>query len=289
MAETVRDIFDQVINVLSSLGQTITVWDILDVLIITFLIYKVLSILKRTSASSVIQGLAIILIVAWFANVFEMNILSYFLRQILQLGIVVIVVLFQPEIRKFFERIGTTRLSTFFRTRRKYDVIEAVIEQVVLSCVSMSGTKTGALIVFERKVGLNDYAITGVSTGAEVSKELIESIFFENTPMHDGAMIIRDDKILAAACMLPLSTNFNIIKELGMRHRAGVGISERSDAVVVLVSEQTGGISVAIDGMLKRNLDEETLRRLLINEVVLVDDAREKARREKHALKTQQG
>lgn len=285
MAITVQEIVDQVINVLSSLGQIIRVWDILDILIIAFLVYRILSIMQRTSASSVIQGLVIILGVAWIAYFFRMNVLSYMLGQVLQLGIVVVVILFQPEIRRLFERMGTTSIGSFFRRRRRYDKIEETISAVVESALAMSKTKTGALIVFERKVGLNDYAVSGISIGAEVSPELIQNIFFENAPMHDGALIIREDKILAAACMLPLSTNYNISKELGMRHRAGLGISERCDAVVVLVSEQTGGISVAIDGMLKRNLDEDMLTNILITEVLVADDAREKARREKHLKK----
>lgn len=288
MLDILRDIFDQVINVLTSLGQTATPWDIVDVLVIAFLIYRVLSTMKRTSASSVIKGLVIILAVAWIANVFQMNIISYFLRQVLQLGVIVMVVIFQPEIRRLFERMATTTLGSLFRKRGRHEDLERCINNVVESCMAMSNSRTGALIIFERKVGLNDYAVTGVNINAEVSKELIQSIFFENTPTHDGALIIREDKILAAACMLPMTTNHNISKELGMRHRAGLGISERSDAVVVLVSEQTGGISVAIDGMLKRNLGGDTLRQLLINEVLIAEDYREKARRDKMAKKVQQ-
>ena len=284
--EAVREIFYQVINVIASLGHTIRIWDIVDILVIAFIIYRVLSFMHKTSASSIIKGLLILLGVAWLANVLTMNVVSFLIRQVLQLGIIVVVVLFQPEIRKLFERMGTTRINySFFSKRGKYDDVELVINDVVASCQSMSSNQTGALIVFERKVGLNDFADTGVSINAEVSVELIQSIFFENSPMHDGALIIRDSKILAAACMLPLSTNYNISKELGMRHRAGIGISERSDAVVVLVSEETGDISVAIDGMLKRNLDGETLEKLLINEVLIYDDAKERARREKIAKK----
>jgi len=224
--------------------------------------------MQKTSASSVIKGLLLIVAVAWTANFFNMNILSYLLRQVLQMGLIVIVVLFQPEIRKIFERMGTTRLNTIFRRRGKQESIEAVLKQIILACYAMQKTKTGAIIVYERKVGLNDYAITGVNVDADVSSELIQNIFFDNSPLHDGALIIRNDRILAASCMLPLSNNYSLSKDLGMRHRAGVGLSERSDAVIVVVSEQTGSISIAIDGMIKRSLDNDTFEKLLRNEVL---------------------
>ena len=275
MADTLRDIFEQVIGVLVTLRSTIRIWDVIDILIIAFLIYRMLSIMQKTSASSVIKGLGLILGVAWIANLLNMNILTFLLRQVLQLGTLVIIVLFQPEIRKLFERMGTTRLDSIFRKRRRYENIEATIQNVVDSCNTMIKSKAGAIIVFERKVGLNDYAMTGVSIDAQASPELIQSIFYANSPMHDGALIIRDDRILAAACMLPLTTNYGLSKDLGMRHRAGVGLSERSDAVVVLVSEQTGSVSVAIDGMLKRSLDNDTLKKLLINEVLIHDDTKD--------------
>jgi len=231
-----------------------------------------LSFMRKTSASSVIKGLLIILGVAWISNILRMNIISYLLRQVMQMGIIVIVVLFQPEIRKLFEQMGTTRLNTLFRKRGRYESIEAAVQNIVSACYAMSESETGAIIVFERKVGLNDYAITGVSVDAQVTTELVQSLFFLNSPLHDGALIVRDDRLLAAACMLPLSTNYNLSKDLGMRHRAAVGLSERSDAVVVIVSEQAGTISVAIDGMLKRNLGKETFEKLLRNEVLHSDE-----------------
>jgi len=224
--------------------------------------------MQKTSASSVIKGLLLILCVAGLANFFNMNILSYLLRQVLQMGMIVIIVLFQPEIRKMFERMGTTRLSSLFRRKRKHEIIEVVLQQIIDACYAMPKSETGAIIVFERKVGLNDYAITGVNIDASVSTELILNIFFQNSPMHDGALIIREDRLLAAACMLPLSSNYGLSKDLGMRHRAGVGLSERSDAVVIIVSEQSGAISVAIDGMLKRNLDNDTFEKILKSEIL---------------------
>ena len=279
MIATVRELANQIFGILLALQQTIKIADIFDILIIAFLIYRILSFMQKTSASSVIKGLLIILGVAWVSNLLNLNIISYLLRQVLQMGIVVIVILFQPEIRKMFERMGTTRLSTLFRKRGKSEDIENVLQEVVAACSAMAGDFTGAIIVFERKVGLNDYAVTGVNLDAGVTSELLQTVFFNNSPLHDGALIIREDRVLAAACMLPLSTNYSLSKELGMRHRAGVGLSERSDAVVAMVSEQTGTISVAIDGMLKRNLDTDTFEKLLRNEILPTDDTKEKRKK----------
>jgi len=279
MIATARELANQIWGILLALQQTIKIADIVDILIIAFLIYRILSFMQKTSASSVIKGLLLILGVAWVSNLLNLNIISYLLRQVLQMGIIVIVILFQPEIRKMFERMGTTRLITLFRKRGKSEDIEIVLQEVVAACSAMASDFTGAIIVFERKVGLNDYAVTGVNLDAGVTSELLQTVFFNNTPLHDGALIIREDRVLAAACMLPLSTNYSLSKELGMRHRAGVGLSERSDAVVAMVSEQTGTISVAVDGMLKRNLDADTFEKLLRNEILSTDDIKEKRKK----------
>jgi len=281
MLESIREFIQPIWEVILAFRLTVRVWDIVDILIMTFLIYRVLSFMQKTSASSVIKGLLVVLAVAWLANLFNMNILSYLLRQVVQMGIIVIVVLFQPEIRKMFEKMGTTRLNTLFRRKRKQETIETVLRQVISSCYAMSESQTGAIIVIEREVGLNDYAVTGVKIDADVSSELIQNIFFHNSPLHDGALIIRDDRILAASCMLPLSNNYSIGKELGMRHRAGVGLSERSDAIAVIVSEETGAVSVAIDGMLKRSLEKDTFEKLLWSEVLTNYDSKNKNKAKK--------
>jgi len=281
MIETARDIIDQIFGVLMTLRQTVRIWDIIDILIMAFLIYRVLSFMQKTSASSVIKGLLLILAVAWLSNLFNMVILSYLLRQLFQMGIIMIIVLFQPEIRKLFERMGTTKLSTIFRRRGRHETIEAALEQVLTACYAMSKSHTGAIIVLERKVGLNDFAVTGTGIDASVSSELIQNIFFNNSPLHDGALIIREDRLLAAACMLPLSNNYNLSKELGMRHRAGIGLTERSDAVVIVVSEQTGAISVAVEGMLKRDLSPDVFELLLRTELFSSDEIKEKKRKKR--------
>ena len=285
MIETVREFLYYVWGIVLTLRQTVRIWDIIDILIMAFIIYRVLSFMQKTSASSVIKGLILILAVAGISNFFNMNILSYLLRQVVQMGLIVLVVLFQPEIRKMFERMGTTRLNTIFRRKRKLEIIENVLSQLTLACYAMQKSKTGAIIVFEREVGLNDFAVTGVGIDANVSSELIQNIFYQNSPMHDGALIIREDRLLAAACMLPLSSNYSLSKDLGMRHKAGVGLSERSDAVVIIVSEQTGAISIAVDGMLKRSLDDEIFEKLLRTEVLTGYDSRYKGKNRKQKEK----
>jgi len=282
MLDTLREFLYPVWGFVLTLQHSIRIWDVIDILIMAFLIFRVLSFMQKTSASSVIKGLILILVVAGLANIVNMNILSYLLRQVMQMGIIVIVVLFQPEIRKMFERMGTTRLNTLFRRKGKQEIIETVLNQIATACYAMSKNETGAIIVFEREVGLNDYAVTGVNIDADVSSELIQNIFFQNSPLHDGALIIRENRILAASCMLPLSTNYSLSKELGMRHRAGVGLSERSDAMVIIVSEETGAISIAVDGMLKRNLDTETFEKLLWSEVMVNYESRNKSKSKKN-------
>ena len=267
--DAIRNILIQARDLLGMFAQTVTVWDVLDILIVAFVIYKILTILQRTSAGSVTKGIIFIMAIAGISNVLNMTIISYFLEQFMRMGVVILIVLFQPEIRKLFEQMGSSKLSVMFRKRVKIENIEAAVKGVVNASMEMAKSGTGALIVFEREVGLNDYATSGTLINADVSSELIQNIFYNNSPLHDGAVIIRDGKILAAACMMPLSTNINLSRDLGMRHRAGIGISERSDAIAVIISEQTGTISVAIDGMLKRHLTKDTFEKLLENELTL--------------------
>ena len=272
--DNIRQAFSDIWGLLQSLRQTIRVWDIVDILIITYIIYRILTFMRKTYASSVIKGIVFLLVIAWLSNFLNLNVITYILNQTLQMGILVLIVLFQPELRKLFEKVGSSRITVIFRKRIRIENAEAVLQSVITASESMARDSTGAIIVFEREVGLNDYAVTGTRIDANVSSELIQSVFYNNSPLHDGALLIRDGRVLAAACMLPLSSNVNIGRELGMRHRAGVGISERSDAVVVIVSEQTGTISVAVDGMLKRNLTDDTFEKLLRNEFMPKDIVR---------------
>jgi len=280
--ETIRALLEQIPGLLMSLRHTIGFWDIVDILVIAFLIYRVLYFLRKTSASSVMKGLMLIVGVALLSYFFKMTVLTYLLRQVLQMGIIVIVVLFQPEIRKMIEHMGTRRINFLFFKRGRDEITEAGILVVSAASEVMAKSKTGAIIVFEREVGLNDYAVTGTKVDAQASTELIQNIFYHNSPLHDGALIVREGRLLAAACMLPLSNNVNLSRDLGMRHRAGVGISERSDAVVVIVSEQTGTVSIAVDGMLKRFLDKDTVEKLLMKELFSSGDKQEKTKEHKN-------
>ena len=281
--ETIKEYIELIWGLLQSLWQTVRVADVVDILIITFVIYRILSFLRKTSASSVMKGLILILFIAWIANFFNLIVLSYLMRQVLNMGIVVLIVLFQPEIRKMFEQMGTSRLNIAFWKRGRYENIETVISSVIAASEAMMEARTGALIVFEREVGLNDYAVTGTRIDANASQELIKSIFFVNSPLHDGALIVREGRLLAAACMLPMSSNMNLYRELGMRHKAGIGISERSDAVAVIISEQSGTVSVAIDGMLKRHLSGDTFEMLLKNELMTKGSRRSRRRKARKA------
>ena len=212
--------------------------DILDIAILSFVIYKLLWMLRKTSSGRVLRGLLIL-------------------------------VLFQPEIRRFLERMGSGRLGLVFAsTKEAGQEVETAILQTTEAYTDLSRDKVGALMVFERQNLLDDVIKTGTALDCGVSSELLKNIFWNKAPLHDGAVIVRDGRIVGAGCMLPLSGNVNLSRDLGMRHRAGIGMSEHSDAVVVIVSEETGSISAAVGGMLKRHLAPETLERLLRNELL---------------------
>ena len=197
----------------------------------------------------------------------ELYAISFILNQFLQVGLLAFVILFQPELRRMLDRLGNVRLRSFFGLEKVAQEMETVISQTVMACEIMSREKVGALIVFSREARLDEYMRTGTQIEGQVSEQLIRNIFFPKASLHDGAMIIRDGRISAAGCVLPLSDSHRLSADLGTRHRAGVGISEVSDAVVIIVSEETGTISVAVGGMLKRHLAAKTLEKLLHNEL----------------------
>ena len=244
--------------------------DILDVIIIAFLVYKLLDLVKSTRAENILKGVVIFLLALWLSEIFHLNGIAYILGNMVQVGILALIILFQPEIRQILEKLGSRniRLLRAFTPAQQQTELEKAIDQTVIACSEMSKTKTGVLIVFERHILLDDMVRSGTTLDAAVSSELLKNIFFVKAPMHDGAVIIRHGRILGAGCMLPLSKNVNLSRDLGMRHRAGIGMSENSDAVVVIVSEETGCISVAVGGMLKRHLMPETLSKLLRNELM---------------------
>ena len=246
--------------------------DILDVAIIAFLVYKLLDLVKSTRAENILKGVAIFLVALWLSSPAALNLrgVNYILSHMVEWGVLALIILFQPEIRQILEKLGSKniRLLRAFTPAQQQSEVEKAIDQTVIACKEMSQSKTGVLIVFERHILLDDMVRSGTTLDAAVSSELLKNIFFVKAPMHDGAVIMRDGRLLAGGCMLPLSKNVNLSRDLGMRHRAGIGMSENSDAVVVIVSEETGTISVAIGGLLKRHLMPETLEKLLINELV---------------------
>ena len=242
--------------------------DVVDIAIMAFLIYKVIMLMRRTNSGAVAKGVLLLLFALGVSTFFHLNTVSYLLQQLMVWGVVALVGIFQPEIRRFLEQMGRTSLGKVFTPEEARNELDSAITQTVDAYMSLSKSKTGALMVFERKNMLDDAIKTGTALDCTVNAELLKNIFWNKAPLHDGAVIVRAGRIVGAGCMLPMSGNVNLSRELGMRHRAGIGASEHTDAVVAIVSEETGSISVAVGGMLKRHLAPETLERLLRNELL---------------------
>ena len=257
--------------------------DVVDIAILSFIIYKLLWMLGKTSSGRVMWGLLLLMAAMALSSFFKLTATSFLLDKLVIQGIVVLVVLFQPEIRRFLERMGSGRLGLVFTSAKEAgEELETAIDQTVEAYGDLSRDKVGALMVFERQDLLDDEVKTGTALDCGVSSELLKNIFWNKAPLHDGAVIVRKGRIVGAGCMLPLSGNVNLSRDLGMRHRAGIGMSEHSDAVVVIVSEETGSISAAVGGMLKRHLAPETLERLLRNE--LLNDSQEEKKNGQFSL-----
>jgi diadenylate cyclase len=246
---------------LFSIVKNITIWNLVDISIVAYIFYKLFLLIRETRAEQLIKGLVLIVVVMKLSEVLGFITLHWLIQNTLTVGLIALIVIFQPELRKALERIGRSRILTkrMFETDEE---IDRVADEVTIAAMNLSSTRTGALIIIEQDTGLNDYVESGVKLDAIVSSALLENIFVENTPLHDGAIIIRRDRIVAAACVLPLTEQF-VSKELGTRHRAGIGISESSDAIGVIVSEETGSISLSINGKLTRNYNSERLKIVL--------------------------
>ena len=249
--------------------------DYLDIIIVAFLIYKLIPLLRSTNTLRVTGAVVAIIVAAWLTGELELYSISFILNQFLQIGLIAVVILFQPELRRMLDHLGSVRLGKMFSAKKDQQDMVPVIRQTVQACEVMSRQKVGALIVFARESRMDEYFKTGTMIDGKVSDQLIRNIFFPKAALHDGAMIILDGKVAAAGCVLPLSESNRLSADLGTRHRAGVGMSEASDAVVVIVSEETGTISVAVGGMLKRHLAPQTLERLLIQELCPVDNQKQ--------------
>ena len=242
--------------------------DYVDIALVAFLIYKLLPLIRTPSTKRIAGAVAGILVVVWLVDFAEIYTLSWILNQFLSVGFLAVVILFQPEIRRVLDRLGSVQLRSVLGTNKPQQEMDSIIIQTVMACEIMSRERVGALIVFARQDRLEEYFKTGTRINGQVSEQLIRNIFFPKAALHDGAMIVRDGQIAAAGCVLPLSDSNRLSADLGTRHRAGVGMSEASDAVVVIVSEETGTVSVAVNGMLKRHLAPQTLERLLRNELL---------------------
>ena len=242
---------------------------IIDLVIVIFLGYNLLKIVKDSRAWQLVKGIALLIIATWLSGWLNLNILNYILSAVMNWGVILLIIIFQPEIRRALEQLGTNKFTKLFGmdkdilTRMKEDIYK-----IAIAVEELAKTKTGALIVIERDIKLKDIALTGVAIDSEVSPQLLVNIFVPNTPLHDGAVIVSDNRISAAACMLPLAGDTDIDTGLGTRHRAAIGMSKESDAIVVVVSEETGKISIAKDGTLIADVREDVLKKILISNIV---------------------
>ena len=234
----------------------------LDIIIIAFLIYELIRLVLRTRASAVLKGIGVFLAITWLFDILQLNVVSWAFQQFLDIGVILVVVLFQPELRGALERLGRTSIIAS-STNTDTGSVSRDVSELVQAMSNMSRKRIGALIVIEGKTGLREFADTGTMINADISSGLIENIFEPNTPLHDGATIIRNRRVLASACILQLSNNPEIAKELGTRHRAAIGVTDTTDAISLIVSEETGVISVAREGRISRNLDVKTLTEML--------------------------
>ena len=244
---------------------------VLDISIVVFLGIKLLKIVKDSRAWQLLKGIALLIIATALSSIFKLRILNYILTSIMTYGVIAIIVIFQPELRRALEQLGTNKLTKFLGIDIDKDIATKTKEdiyKIVIASTELAKTKTGGLIVIERDIKIKDIIATGVPMDAEVSPQLLVNLFTPKTPLHDGAVVISNNRIAAAACMLPLAGDKDIAKELGTRHRAAIGISKESDSIAVVISEETGKISVAKDGTLIADVKEDALRKILINNIV---------------------
>lgn len=251
-------------GLINNVGRA-TVWDVLDILIVAFLFYKLMRFLRRINAQKLFQGLVLLAATTLLAELLQLKALSFIMRAVMEVGVLALVIIFQPELRKMLEQFGSQRLFRLLGVGRGQENkgTDMAILQTVEAVNSLAWTKTGALIIFQREDDLRSIINTGTTINADVNAELLKNLFYNKAPLHDGAVIIVNGRIAAAGCILPLSGKQNISKDLGTRHRAGLGQSENYDSLSVIVSEETGGISLAEGGILKQHLAPETLERLL--------------------------
>lgn len=266
MKDQIVTFFSKYISTLSLQGVSVRWEDIVEILIISFLVYQIMTWIKNTKAWFLMKGIGIILIFILLAIIFEMNTILWIVENVLSIAVIAVVVVLQPELRRALEELGRKK---FFASLMPFDKVQTerfsdkTVNDLVKASFEMGKVKTGALMVIEQNVKLTEYERTGIEVMGLISSQLLINIFEHNTPLHDGAVIIRGNRVVSATCYLPLSDNMEISKELGTRHRAGVGISEVTDALTIIVSEETGHVSVTYEGKLYRNLDANALREKL--------------------------
>lgn len=252
-----------IINIIVEAVKNIKIWSIIDILVVSYIFYKAYMLIRETRGFQLLKGILLILLLIPVSSFLHLTMLNWILQRTITIGVLSIIIIFQPEIRRALEHLGRSAFSDM-HILEDTEKMEEVIKNVVNAVWNLSLSKTGALIVLEQVTKLEDIINTGTKIDGIVSSALLENIFVVNTPLHDGATIIRNDKIISAGCFLPLSTNYDISKKLGTRHRSGLGISENSDAIVIIVSEETGVISLAINGKLTRDYTKEKLLDVLI-------------------------
>lgn len=260
-------------NIVSSIGVN----DVLDILIVAFIFYKILEFIKETRAQQLIKGLLVVVAAFFLSDIFNLYALNWLLRGTMTVGAIALVVVFQPELRRALEYVGRSKIVKAPFGQLDKDKAKSITDEFVKAVSSCSSTKTGALIILERETPLTEIAESGTTINADISAQLLMNIFYEGAPLHDGAVIIRGDQIFAASCVLPLTNNKDLNKSLGTRHRAGIGVTEHSDAIALIVSEETGIISMAVDGKLTRFLDAKKIEKTLLN-LYLSEDDFEKAK-----------
>lgn len=254
--------FDNFISILPEFILMIRLTDILDIIIVAYLFYKLSALVRETRAGTLIKGIILLIIFTWISNLLQLTIINYLLKNLMQFGIMAFLIVFQPELRRALEKVGRTNFSSWISGDQDY--VEVVASEIASAAAAISSRRIGALIVIERGTKIGDIIRTGAVINSDVSSELLINMFIPNTPLHDGAVIIRENKIVAARCILPLTHNETLSREFGTRHRAALGLSESSDAAVIVVSEETGKISFALNGNMSRNYTEETLKKVIL-------------------------
>jgi diadenylate cyclase len=253
----------ETLNTILNTVRNINISSVIDILIVAYLIYRMYKLIIETRAELLLRGIILILLLIPISYIFNLTMVYTIISKTITIGVLTLVIIFQPEIRRMLEHIGRSAFSDR-RVLRDTDILTKVVNEIVAAMDNLSKTKTGALIVIEQDTGLGDISETGIRIDALVSTSLLENIFVPNTPLHDGATIIRGDRIMSSGCVLPLTTNKDISKKLGTRHRAALGLSEVSDSLVLIVSEETGTISLALNGKLVRNYDRDRLQKILV-------------------------